>query len=237
MTLLVLAGCTDRYRLAGQQPAEVGLAEQVREARQGESREIRVELANVGDQDLVLVHDLAGLKRLILERATVTDAGVAALRNLPSLEEVRIIGGQLGDAGLEHLCGLASVERLNLPQTEVTDKGLAALSRLPNLIQLRLGSRRISDAGMEAIAQLGQLRFLHLIDVGITDAGLAKLERMTGLESLYLDRVDGVSEAGLDRLLKALPELHFHRDQQHLPGDPKADRPETPAASNRASEK
>ncbi len=76
---------------------------------------------------------------------------------------------------------------------------------------------------MERIAGLSKLRFLHLIDVPITDAGLAKLASMKNLESLYLDRVDNVTDQGLEKLLKALPAVHFHRDQQHMPGDPNDD--------------
>lgn len=231
MWALAPAGCSDRYRLADPEPAEATLAEQIQAVRQGESREIRLELAAAGD--LAPVHDLPGLKRLILERATVTDAGIAALQDLPALEEVRIFGGHIGDAALEHLCSFASIQRLNLPETEITDQGLAALSRLPQLVQLRLGSRHVTDAGMDEVAKLAHLRFLHLLDVPITDAGLLKLQGMTWLESLYLDRVDAVTDEGLDRLLKALPGVHFHRDQQHLPGDPKEDRPAAQSAESR----
>jgi hypothetical protein len=68
---------------------------------------------------------------------------------------------------------------------------------------------------------MNSLRFLHLIDVPITDAGLAHVSGMTWLESFYLDGGD-CTDAGLRGLLQALPELHFHRDQLHLPDDPHA---------------
>ena len=45
---------------------------------------------------------------------------------------------------------------------------------------------------------------------------------MEQLESFYLDG-GRVTEDGLMALLEALPKLHFHRDQQHLPDDPRAD--------------
>jgi hypothetical protein len=66
------------------------------------------------------------------------------------------------------------------------------------------------------------LRFLHLIDVPVTDAGIAHLQSMSRLESFYLDG-GRCTDDGLRALLRALPDLHFHLDQLHLPGDPKAD--------------
>jgi hypothetical protein len=221
--VVVLASCTGSTAPTKSQTAEATLTEQVGAVRAGDSHEIRVELASVGDAGLAQVHDLPGLRRLILDRAAVTDAGIVQLKNLPALEEVRILGGHIGDAGLAHLCGFPTIERLNLPDTGVTDQGLAALSQLPGLVQLRLGSRKITDAGMDHVAALKQLRFLHLINLRLTDAGILKLQQMTSLESLYLDGVNDVTDQGLDRLLKALPGVHFHRDQQHLPGDPHDD--------------
>lgn len=221
---LLLAGCSGPGGIPAPQAGETSLADQVRAVRRGESHEIRLELTTVGDDDLAPVHDLPSLKRLILDHAAVTDRGLVRLKNLPALTEVRIRGGHIGDAGFRDLCAFSEITRLNLPETQVTDQGLAALSQLPGLVQLRFGSRRITDAGIDAVASLPHLRYLHLIDVPITDAGLGKLQQLTGLESLYLDRVDAVTDEGLGRLLKALPEVHFHRDQQHLPGDPHDDR-------------
>ena len=55
----------------------------------------------------------------------------------------------------------------------------------------------------------------------ITDAGLDRLHGLTRLESLYLDHTR-VTDAGLARLLEALPEVHLHIDDHHHPLDPHA---------------
>jgi hypothetical protein len=137
--------------------------------------------------------------------------------------EIRLKGAPIDDAQLADLRGLTELRRLNLPNSQISDRGLEVIAKeVPQLELLRLGSPRVTDAGLATIAQLKKLRFLHLLDMPITDAGLKHLEQMTWLESFYLDG-GAVTDRGLSSLIEALPELHFHRDQQHLPGDPRSD--------------
>ena len=75
---------------------------------------------------------------------------------------------------------------------------------------------------MEHVAAMTNLRFLHLIGVPVTDRGLASLGRASQLESLYLDDTQ-VTDDGIEPLLKALPELHLHINQQHSDRDPNRD--------------
>ncbi len=72
---------------------------------------------------------------------------------------------------------------------------------------------------MACLGRFKRLRALHLIDVPITDAGLDQLHGLAQLESFYLDGSQATDD-GILRLLEALPNLHFHRDQQHLDRDP-----------------
>ena len=149
-------------------------------------------------------------------------AAVDAVRRGDSVE-IRLNSTPIEDAQLADLAGLTELRRINLPRSQISDQGLERIvQEVPLLEQLRLGSPQITDVGLASIAQLKQLRFLHLIDVPLTDAGLKHLEQMTWLESFYLDG-GNVTDAGLSALIEALPELHFHRDQQHLPGDPRSD--------------
>ena len=69
---------------------------------------------------------------------------------------------------------------------------------------------------------------------GVVDVGGTKIVAGVATESAILDTTriatdvidgaDAVTDQGLDRLLTALPNVHFHRDQQHRPGDPNADK-------------
>ena len=58
--------------------------------------------------------------------------------------------------------------------------------------------------------------------VPVTDEGIRAIHGMTWLESFYLDGGNATDE-GLRQLLTALPELHFHRDQLHIPSDDRHD--------------
>ncbi|MGV3607349.1 MAG: hypothetical protein ACO1RA_13170 [Planctomycetaceae bacterium] len=139
-------------------------------------------------------------------------------------EEIRLYKNPVADAQLEELAGLTKLKRINLADSQISDEGLALIAKhAPQLELLRIGSPNISDAGMAHVAEMKKLRFLHLIDVPITDAGLKPLAAMTWLESFYLDGGKATDE-GLSELILAIPKLHFHRDQQHLPNDPRKDK-------------
>lgn len=144
-----------------------------------------------------------------------------ALKNLPQLKLLHI-GGAITDEHLREIASLSGLKTLNLSRSQVSDTGLKELARLENLRLLRLSSSKVTDEGMGAIAELRSLRGLHLVGIPITDKGIDTLGRMTWLESFYLDG-GTASDDSLYRLIKAIPGLHFHRDQLHLPNDPNAD--------------
>ena len=72
---------------------------------------------------------------------------------------------------------------------------------------------------MMQIAEMKSIRFLHLIGVRVTDQGLTHLESMKQLESFYIDDAM-VTDEGIAHLLKAIPRLHLHINQQHSDRDP-----------------
>ena len=78
----------------------------------------------------------------------------------------------------------------------------------------------MTDAGLQELARSPRLRFLHLLDAPITDAGLRHVAAIATLESFYLDGATRTTDAGLRALLAERPDLHFHKDQYHIPGDP-----------------
>ncbi|MFG0334687.1 MAG: hypothetical protein ACF8TS_15125 [Maioricimonas sp. JB049] len=198
-----------------------GWAEQIAAVRDGRSTEIILTAAPVSAHELAMLDD--GCETLevldIGELEPSTTAGeLVVIRSLPHLRRIRL-GFEVDDGVLETLAAAESLQAINLPNGTFTDAGLAELVRLPELELLRFRSPHVTDAGMPSIAAMPSLRFLHLIDVPVTDEGIAALHDMDQLESLYLDG-GKCTEDGLRQLLRALPELHFHRDQLHLPDDP-----------------
>lgn len=200
-------------------PDEVPWHQQVAAVRAGESRGIIVNQATIGDDRLRDLRGLESMSYLELGRSEITAFGVRELTSLPNLRRVALRGRPVDDAMFLALCQIPTVRELNLPDTTITDSGLAALEQRPQLVQLRLSSSQLTDAGMAHIARVPKLRFLHLISIPLTDKGLTAFHKMTDLESLYIDDVQ-VTDAGIARLLKQLPELHFHLDQAHHDLDP-----------------
>lgn len=195
-------------------------AEQVANVRAGRSREIIVPSDPVTAAELLeLTEGCRGLRVLEIGRCEMNAEAAAAIGDLVELQKLRL-GAPVDDAALAHLARAQRLTSLNLPRARFTDAGLAQISLLPRLQLLRFHSPHVTDAGLQSIAGMKSLRFLHLIDAPITDAGLEHLHGMTWLESFYLDG-GNCTEDGLYALLEALPGLHFHKDQLHLPDDPR----------------
>lgn len=128
---------------------------------------------------------------------------------------------ELGDRELQTIAQMPNLEVLDLPLAlSVTDAGLEAIAEHPRLLLVRLRAPRVTDAGLKAFARMPKLRWLHLMEVPLTDAGLAVIKEMPRLESLYLDG-DRATDEGLSDLVLARRDLHFHRDQVHIPSDPR----------------
>jgi hypothetical protein len=195
---------------------------QLAAVREGRSTEIRLSGENVDSLRFrELAIGCAGLTTLALDRADVRDEDLEPLRSLPNLRWLKL-PGPIGDAGIESIAACRDLEILNLPGAAFTDQGLVRLKTLDRLSLLRFGSPGVTDRGLEQLRSLPRLTALHLIGVPITDAGLKTVAGIESLESFYLDG-GSVTEKGLRDLLAERPDLHFHKDQYHLPGDPNAD--------------
>ena len=109
------------------------------------------ELAAVGE-DLAL---------LDLRRTAVTDAGLAALANMPNLRRLQLQETSTGDAGLIGIKTLPNLEVLNLYDTHVTDQGVAALASLKKLKRLYVWRTAVTDAGEAALRK--QLPKLEIV--------------------------------------------------------------------------
>lgn len=228
-----LPGCDDRAHSPATKPAssipataavtaESPWRDQIARVRSGMSTQISVRQAHITAVDLQdLASDCAALEVLDLEDVEIASDSLSVLERLTALKRLKL-GGPVDDAALGQIVKAQGLVSINLPQATFTDRGLELLAQLPKLELLRFHSPRVTDDGLRAIARMPALRFLHLIDVPVTDAGLLHLHGMRRLESFYLDG-GACTDTGLRSLLAALPELHFHRDQLHLPGDPRAD--------------
>lgn len=221
LAALLLSGCKSSMQDSTGPPVEAAWGEQVASVRSGASTEIIVQSRPVTAAELLdLAEGCERLRDLEIDDCDVTAEAAAAIGNLAELQKLKL-GAPVDDAALAQLARARQLTTLNLPHARFTDAGLASIATLPGLQLLRIHAPNVTDDGMPHIASMKSLRFLHLIDVPITDAGLEHLHGMSWLQSFYLDG-GNCTDDGLYALLTALPDLHFHKDQLHLPDDPRA---------------
>lgn len=225
----LLAGCDGSASVSttGSPSASTKVAaswsDQIDAVRVGRATEIRLAATVTSGQFAELATGCDGLTALVLERAQLDDADLELLTALPHLRWIKL-PSSVGDEGAASIGRCQALEIVNLPAAVFSDAGLAQLAELDRLELLRFSSPNVTDAGLKELARLPRLKFLHLIDVPMTDAGLQHVADVKTLESFYLDGETGATDDGLRALLTERPDLHFHKDQQHLPGDPNSHR-------------
>ncbi len=108
----------------------------------------------IGDEGLGYLAQLPKLQCLLLFGDRFSNAGLAHLKNVPSLRHLTLFNlRQISDEGAAYLAGLDRLESLAAYDSCITDKGLAALAKLRFLKALNLGKRgdnktRITDRGL-----------------------------------------------------------------------------------------
>jgi hypothetical protein len=217
LAMLLFAGCGREPQRAVSRSSWPEQVASVRE--QGKKSIVATEVVD-GARLRDLLTGCRHLEVLEIDQARVRGDEWRVLLELPQLRRLRV-GPALTDADAAVVGQHPAITELLVSSSELTDAGVASLCQLP-LVQFRLHAPHATDAAMTSIGGRSNLRFLHLVQVPLTDAGLAPLAELKSLESLYLDGTRCTDE-GLSELLKKRPDIHFHRDQAHLPGDPKKD--------------
>jgi serine/threonine protein kinase len=170
--------------------------------------------SGLNDDRLKDMLGLDSLKRLALnDNHRVTDAGVAHLKGLPSLEDLALCDTRMTNDGLKHLTELNRLEFLVLMGRQFTDEGVEHLRECKSLRSLSLRLPQMTDKGLQQLqGLLPQLAVLGITDSQVTDAGLAHLAGLQHLEQLGLDAIP-ISDDGLKHLqqLKNLAVLHLSR--------------------------
>lgn len=155
----------------------------------------------------------------------VTDAGLAALRDIPALAAWQggeptmgltdfdagptylLLRGPFTDQGLAQLAALDGLFALNLDsdQLAVTGRGLAPLTALPHLEWLGFDAK---DESMPHIAALPHLRFLMCQDTAAGDDGFVALSRSQTIEYIWGRRCHNLRSRGF-RALADMPALRY----------------------------
>jgi beta-lactamase regulating signal transducer with metallopeptidase domain len=158
---------------------------------------------SVTDKGLAAIAELPALENFQVQSERITDDGLRALETAHNLQFLSLQGKGIIDEGLAHVSQLQDLQFISLLHTSVTGSGLKYLADLPKLDDLRIVGDRVED---EQLVQLNDwpLRFLS-VGTRTTDTGLKTISQLPKLEGLwvYSTRVtgDGVRElASLDKL-------------------------------------
>jgi hypothetical protein len=113
------------------------------------------------EKGFTALKDLPNLRKLVIRKANLTPAGIAAIGECKELRHLSLVG-----------CG-------------VTDAELASLKNLTMLDYLTLSDNpKITDKGMATVKGFDRLRTLHLTNTSISDTGLMELKVLDGLRNL-----------------------------------------------------
>jgi internalin A len=164
----------------------------------------------ITDAGMAHLKGLTTLEELTLSNTGVGDAGLAELKALTGLKKLSLAGAiRLTDAAAATINGFADLENLSLPST-ITGKGLAKLVGLKKLRHFYLGGGTPGDESVRAIAEyMPALESLELGTSGlggngITDASVAHLTKLKKLKTAGLAG-SRFTDAGLKDLRAALP--------------------------------
>ena len=136
----------------------------------------------------------------------LTDAEMAGIATLQTVDEMEIVATKLTDAGLASIARLRNLKVLHLEGTAMmTDEGLKVLATLPKLRHLRL-SGPFTDKGLAYLAAAPALKAMWLETPRATEEGLRHLARIASLERLTVPWLDQISERGMT-YLRAMPKL------------------------------
>jgi len=165
--------------------------------------------AKVNDDDLEHLRKLLRVVKLDLaECNSITNAGLAKLRGLTSLNELNlarlngyrharygVTAAPLTDACLIHLQALPQLEKLTLAGSQITDAGLAQIATMANLKTLDLEATEVSDAGLIHLQGMKNLKAVDLGATRVTNDGLVKLQMARPDLTIELDVELAVEEA------------------------------------------
>jgi serine/threonine protein kinase len=160
--------------------------------------------SQVGDETVKVLACIPKLIHLDLGRTpALTDEGLAALANHPTLLHLHLHDFGVTAKGIQHLRTL----RLTYLQLEgkATDDWLRPIADIPTLERLILWDTRIAGPGISELKRLKKLAILHLTGSTVTDDCLQHVAELSALEELSL-RKTRIQGPGLIHLRK-LPQL------------------------------
>lgn len=162
--------------------------------------------SSISDAGVAHLKDIPSLRRLSVGGTKVTDEGLKVVGGL-HLDELYVASDAVTDAGVAHLAKLTKLRKLGLYSKALTAASFAHIADMTELEEFNTSPYEFDDARLKHMAKFTKLKKVTVGGAGLTDAGMAALKGMTELRELRVegDKVTatGVSHlAGLTKLQK-----------------------------------
>ncbi|MCA9246515.1 MAG: hypothetical protein KDA42_05350 [Planctomycetales bacterium] len=161
-----------------------------------------------GTGGMSLIKDFYGLESLEVIRpaSQITDAGLAIVAKIPSVQAIRIEGTRLTDTSLAHLARLTDLKQVALIDTGLTDASFRSFASLRSLEAVRISEPKFNGSGLSHLRQCSNLSSLQLEQSGVTDESLTHLEPFRSLRFLSVTDTQ-VSDEALLAMWRTNPDL------------------------------
>ena len=166
-----------------------------------ELNKLNLNWTDLDDSELEKIcKSLHKLKHLDIGRTTVSDAGIAYIKDLKMLESLVLRDCSITDSGFAIITQrLRSLRKLDLSgYLLISNDALSDISELTRLEELVLQQwTQLSDTGLLHIARIQQLRYLDITGcTNVSSKGLACLSEAKNLHSLIICYCRQISDKG-----------------------------------------
>jgi hypothetical protein len=121
------------------------------------------------DKGFAALKDLPHLRRLVLGKSAIDAAAATAIGQCKELRYLGLADAGLTDAELAALKNLTRLEHLSLSgNPKITDKGVATVKTFERLRALYLANTALTDKGLAELKVLDGLRTLNVVNTKVT---------------------------------------------------------------------
>jgi hypothetical protein len=169
-------------------------------------RSVRLAGTQVTDAGMATLGRIKTLQNLDLRECPITNDGLQHVADLKRLRGLKLAGKEgrqaVDDAGLVHLAGLHELKALACDYLWVSADGLGQLGTCERLEELYLAGTLAEDDALPWISKLPRLKKIRLAKTQVSDAGLALLAKCQALQDLDLSEVASITDDGLEQVGK-----------------------------------
>lgn len=161
----------------------------------------------VTDAWLAKLAGIKSLQKLSLSNCAITNEGLAHLAGLTGLQDLNLTLTPVSDAGLAHLAALTELRNLGLASTQCTGSGFSHLKALKKLENVNFHFTPLNDEGLRAISEVGVSGRLWFGHTHFTDTGAASLAALKNLKICGLGSKEKASSGEAVAALTGLTQL------------------------------